>query len=128
MTHVATLAAALLVVATFAVANVASGREARRTPHGADAPPTGMPTIDRAETKSEGQVTEALAAGSYRYLRVTDEAGVAQWVVTLPLAGRSFAVGDRVRVHGFGSRALFTSKKLDRTFDHLTFAVVTRAP
>jgi len=102
----------------------------------ADAPSTevapsgraqGMPAIDRAESRFDGFVTEVLAAKSYRYLRVTDEAGASRWVVTLPLAGRTFSVGERVHVRGFGSRASFTSSTLDRTFDLLTFALVTRA-
>lgn len=126
MTLTSILPLSLVVAVACAGVGFAASRPDASVPRESPAVGQGMPAIERGESESEGTVAEVLAASGYRYLRVTDPVGSDRWVVTLPLGGRTFSVGERVRVHGFGSRAPFTSKKLDRTFDHLTFAVVTR--
>jgi hypothetical protein len=103
----------------------ASSTTALRTPERTAASVTGMPEVVREESDFSGIVREVHDVG-YSYLRVTREDGEERWVVTLSLAGRVFSVDDTVRVKGFGTRQQFFSKRLERAFDHLTFALVTK--
>lgn len=74
----------------------------------------------------EGTVAEALPAGGYLYLKVASESGAGpasdRWIATL---AKPIAVGDRVRVRSFAERAPFASRRLDREFASVLFAVVT---
>ncbi len=77
-----------------------------------------MPALDPPEGNFSGVVTERLGAGGYTYLRVGDT-----WVVTL---GPGPSVGTPVDVISMGVKSDFRSKRLDRSFAHLVFAIVRR--
>lgn len=72
----------------------------------------------------EGVVTRVLPAGGYTYLAIELDDGSDRWVATM---GAGEPKGRRVRVHGFAARADFTSRRLERTFDHLVFGMVRPA-
>ena len=75
-----------------------------------------------AEQTFEGNVRECLPAGPYSYLAIEREDGGEQWVTTLKRT--TPAIGAHVRVKSFGSRRDFHSKRLDKTFDMLSFGIV----
>jgi hypothetical protein len=75
-----------------------------------------------AEQTFEGNVRECLPAGPYVYLAIEREDGGEAWVTTLKRAAP--AIGAHVRVKSFGSRRDFYSKRLDKTFDTLSFGIV----
>ena len=62
-------------------------------------------------------VAEVLDAGSYQYLRLTDD----RWLATLH---GDHTVGQAVTVVGIGQAEDFHSERLGRDFTVLTFAVV----
>ena len=63
-----------------------------------------------------------MPAGPYSYLAIEREDGGEQWVTTLKRT--TPAIGAHVRVKSFGSRRDFHSKRLDKTFDMLSFGIV----
>ena len=87
----------------------------------ASANPLGSLTAERLTF--DGGVIERLAAGSYTYLRVAGDDGEERWIVVV---GEGEAPGVRVRVRSFGARSAFHSKRLERSFDLLHFALTTR--
>ena len=68
-----------------------------------------------------GVIIERVEAGSYRYLRVRDDAGLERWVATLG----SSATSGRVSVHAWARAEGFESKRTGRTFSSLSFGSVT---
>lgn len=75
-----------------------------------------------AEQTFEGEVREVLPAGPYVYLAIARADGGEAWVTTLKRTAST--IGAHVRVKSFGSRRDFYSKRLDRTFDTLSFGIV----
>ncbi|APR80449.1 Hypothetical protein A7982_05796 [Minicystis rosea] len=70
----------------------------------------------------EATVVERIPAGSYAYFHVRDDAGADRWIVTL--ASLSPRTATRVRAKVFGRATDFESKRLQRRFDTLLFAIV----
>ena len=70
-----------------------------------------------------GRVLQRLASGSYAYLLIQRENGQQSWVVTLASSGFA-APSMAVRVMAFGFAEHFESKRLQRDFPQLYFAVV----
>ena len=79
-----------------------------------------MPQTDGIVRQLQGQVRQRLDAG-YLYLEIEDAQGTRHWVVSLM---KDVAVGADVDASVFGSRQGFWSKRLQRRFDTLGFAVV----
>lgn len=129
MTNAMRLGAAML------VATLAIGCSKEATPTGeAPAGDTPAATSDNPLLQAlvptseegwfEGRVAERLEAGPYLYLAVTDPSGASRWVTTLKTTSAN--AGDEVTVRSFGVREGFRSKRLDRTFDRLHFAIVRK--
>ncbi len=70
-----------------------------------------------ADRPNVGQVSEALAAGNYTYLRVTND-GQETW---LAIPRRDIPVGARVRYADAMPMKDFHSPSLDRTFAEVLF-------
>lgn len=66
-------------------------------------------------------VEERLDAGSYSYLALRADDGARLWAVTL---GDGAPAGARVAVRSLGMRRDFYSRRLDRSFPELVFAMV----
>jgi hypothetical protein len=65
-------------------------------------------------------VNERLRAGSYTYLDLRLGDGSQRWIVVL---GKAEAEpGQDIEAVAMGTRTDFHSRRLDRTFDRLTFA------
>lgn len=77
------------------------------------APLVGAEPVDR---RGVGPALEVLTAGSYTYVRLED----AGWLVFLTRTPP--AVGETVHWRGFAEREGFRSRRLDRTFERITFA------
>lgn len=87
-------------------------------PGGAN-PLQGASTAERG-TRLRGRVSERLDAGSYTYLDLRLADGSQRWIVLL---GKAEAEpGQDIEAVAMGSRTDFHSRRLDRTFDRLTFA------
>jgi hypothetical protein len=69
------------------------------------------------------QVEQKLAAGSYTYLALRSEQQALQWAVML---GSGPLPGTRVSVRSMGHKTNFRSRRLQRTFPDLMFAIVSR--
>lgn len=67
----------------------------------------------------EGEITERIDTGDYRYMRVNET-----WVVSLAMTSPT---EGRVRVTAVGRASEFTSRRLGRRFDVLVFGVVRAA-
>ena len=67
---------------------------------------------------------QRLASGSYAYLLIQRENGQQSWVVTLASSGFAAPSTAPVRVVAFGFAEHFESKRLQRDFPQLYFAVV----
>ena len=67
----------------------------------------------------EGEITERIDTGDYRYIRVNET-----WVVSLAMTSPT---EGRVRVTAVGRAREFTSRRLGRRFDVLVFGVVRAA-
>jgi hypothetical protein len=82
-------------------------------------PLQGASTAERG-TKLRGRVNERLDAGSYTYLDLRLGDGSQRWIVVL---GKAQAEpGQDIEAVAMGTRTDFHSRRLDRTFDRLTFA------
>lgn len=90
-------------------------------PGGAN-PLQGASTAERG-TRLHGRVNERLDAGSYTYLDLRLGDGSQRWIVVL---GKAEAEpGQDIEAVAMGSRTDFHSRRLDRTFDRLTFAWIS---
>lgn len=122
----AALGAAWWLWAPSAEGHEPSGRAAERPgPSAAASLRTGPPQLDTPDAESlpiTGTVVERLGAGPYTYLRVESAGGASSWVVTL---GGGSQLGADVRVRSMGTKDDFRSARLGRTFDRLTFGIVT---
>ncbi|NUP04785.1 MAG: hypothetical protein HOW73_01860 [Polyangiaceae bacterium] len=74
-----------------------------------------------------GRVLQRIDTGSYAYLEIEREGGVRAWVVTLASTQGAIGVQSEVRVIAVGYAPHFDSKRLERSFDGLYFAVVRKA-
>jgi hypothetical protein len=82
-------------------------------------PLAGASTAERG-TRLRGRVNERLRAGSYTYLDLRLGDGSQRWIVVL---GKAEAEpGQDIEAVAMGTRTDFHSRRLDRTFDRLTFA------
>ena len=82
-------------------------------------PLQGASTAERG-TRLRGRVNERLDAGSYTYLDLRLGDGRQHWIVVL---GKAEAEpGQDIEAVAMGTRTDFHSRRLDRTFDRLTFA------
>lgn len=82
-------------------------------------PLVGASTAERG-TRLRGRVNERLQAGSYTYLDLRLGDGSQYWIVVL---GKAKAEpGQEIEAVAMGTRTDFHSRRLDRTFDRLTFA------
>lgn len=75
----------------------------------------------------EGRVVERVNAGSYTYLQIERAEGTRSWVVTLASSQGARSRAPNVRVVAMGYADRFVSKRLNRSFDGLYFAVVRPA-
>jgi len=84
-----------------------------------------LATLDAksADVPERGIVAERLAAGPYSYLRVTGAGAPDAWIATL---GEGAPVGARIAIRSFGARRDFVSRRLNRTFLRVDFALVSR--
>jgi hypothetical protein len=73
-----------------------------------------------------GRVLRSLPSGLYAYLLIQREDGQQSWVVTLASSGLAPSTAP-VRVTAFGFAEHFESKRLQREFPQLYFAVVRAA-
>ena len=72
----------------------------------------------------EAEVLETLEVGQYSYCRVLPLGHAAErWIVAL----QSPPAAERIHVRTFGQLAPFYSKRLERTFATLDFAVISTA-
>jgi hypothetical protein len=80
----------------------------------------------RGRPPFEARVIERLPAGSYTYFHVERGDRTHEWVVTLASSsgGRAVRTGARLRVTPIAYSERFQSKRLDRVFDRLHFAVI----
>jgi hypothetical protein len=80
----------------------------------------------RGRPPFEARVLERLPAGSYTYFHVERANRAREWVVTLASSSavRAVRAGARLRVTPIAYSERFESKRLDRVFDHLHFAMV----
>lgn len=69
------------------------------------------------------RVEERIDTGPYAYLRVARDGAGETWIVAMK--PRAFTAGDRVLVDALGRAEAYRSKRLQRTFDELWFAVLT---
>jgi hypothetical protein len=83
--------------------------------------PLGSATVEHLVF--DGSVVERLSAGPYTYLRVASDEGIDRWIVVV---GHGEELGTRIGTRSFGARSQFFSKRLDRTFDELHFALIHR--
>ena len=82
---------------------------------------SGPPTLQvDAHPGLRGVVTERHATAPYTYFRVSPPAGTAQWVVTM---GDCPPAGEPVVVDVMATQHDFYSRRLDRTFEELSFGV-----
>lgn len=102
-----------------AAASIATPGAAPGTAPGSANPLRGASTAERG-TRLHGRVNERLDAGSYTYLDLRMGDGSQRWIVVL---GKAEAEpGQDIEAVAMGSRTDFHSRRLDRTFDRLTFA------
>lgn len=83
-------------------------------------PLEGISTAERGK-RMRGRVAERLRAGSYTYLDMRLHDGGQEWIVVM---GQAPATGQDIEAVNMGTRTHFHSRRLDRTFDRLTFAWV----
>jgi hypothetical protein len=83
-------------------------------------PLEGISTAERGK-RMRGRVNERLRAGSYTYLDMRLHDGSQEWIVVM---GKAPAPGEDIEAVNMGTRTNFHSRRLDRTFDRLTFAWV----
>ncbi len=82
-------------------------------------PLVGASTAERG-TRLRGRVSQRLDAGSYTYLDLRLGDGGQHWIVVL---GKAEAEpGQDIEAVAMGTRTDFHSRRLDRTFDRITFA------
>ena len=78
--------------------------------------------LEKATESYEGVAEQVLQVPSYTYVAVKTDGGDVRWAVSLKQRG--IHEGARVHVRSFGEKEQFESKKLGRTFDRLSFAVI----
>jgi len=78
--------------------------------------------LEKATESYEGVAQQVLQVPSYTYVAVKTDGGDVRWAVSLKK--RELHEGARVHVRSFGEKEQFESKKLGRTFDRLSFAVI----
>lgn len=87
----------------------------------AAAQPEASPAAQKAETtmpkELSGKVTETMASGGYTYV-LLEKDGTKVWVA-MPMM--KVAVGDELRLKPGMDMGKFTSKSLNKTFDHIIF-------
>jgi hypothetical protein len=83
-------------------------------------PLEGISTAERGK-RMRGRVNERLRAGSSTYLDMRLHDGSQEWIVVM---GKAPAPGEDIEAVNMGTRTNFHSRRLDRTFDRLTFAWV----
>ena len=106
------------------IAALGSPPSAARTSQASANPLASLAHDARDARPLTGRVIERLRAGSYAYLAVQpDDAKEARWAVAL---GAGAPPGTRVRVRSLGHSSAFHSRRLQRTFPDLTFAIVSR--
>jgi hypothetical protein len=81
-------------------------------------PLEGISTAERGK-RMRGRVDESLRAGSYTYLDMRMHDGSQEWIVVM---GKAPAPGEDIEAVNMGTRKSFHSRRLDRTFERLTFA------
>jgi hypothetical protein len=90
---------------------------------------TENPFVRYALTRPEsfdGNIAERVPAGSYLYVRVIDAAAREHWVATLAATASSTTA---VRVTAYARASKFTSRRLSRQFESLSFgSVSSRSP
>jgi hypothetical protein len=86
--------------------------------------PLGSLLHDALASPIRGRVEQRVAAGGYTYLALKTEAAELLWAVTM---GRGEPVGTRVSVRSMGHAFDFYSPRLQRTFSHLVFGIVSPA-
>ena len=74
--------------------------------------------MEPAEQQFSAVVAERIPAGGYAYLRLTTAGGEEHWLATM---GKGVEPGARVRVHSYGARSQFHSRRTGMTFDRLLF-------
>ena len=74
--------------------------------------------IEAHEDEFAAVVAERVAAGGYTYLRLTTPGGEERWLATM---GKGAEPGAEVRVHSYGVRNDFHSRRTGMTFDRLLF-------
>jgi len=85
-----------------------------------------LTTLARAPAETplvHGVVEQRLAAGPYTYLGVRTSERALRWAATM---GRGASLGTRVAVRTLAQSEHFHSARLDRDFEDLSFAIVTR--
>ena len=110
----------LPLIACFLIASLALGCTADTAAPAGGNPLEGISTAERGK-RMRGRVSERLRAGSYTYLDMRLDDGSQQWVVVM---GKAPAAGQDIEAVNMGTRTNFHSRRLDRTFDRLTFAWV----
>jgi hypothetical protein len=110
----------LAIPVTLALVLLDLGAAASSQPVGAN-PLLSLSRNESGRAALGGLVEERLDAGSYSYLALRTDAGARLWAVTL---GDGAPAGARVALRSFGTRSDFYSRRLDRTFPELVFAMV----
>ena len=86
-------------------------------------PFAGASAVSGSDTRYVGRVLERLDAGSYVYLRVDKPGSGPSWVVTAEALAPDT---EHVRVHVVKRVESFASRRLQRTFSPLGFAIVRK--
>jgi hypothetical protein len=93
------------------------------TPAAADNPFAKAAPVPAAESRFTGRVIQRLEAGSYVYLEVERPGSGPTWVVTAEALAPD---ADRVAVHVVKRVDHFESRRLQRSFSPLGFAIVRK--
>jgi hypothetical protein len=109
----------LPLIACSLVASLALGCTADGAAPGGN-PLPGLSTAERGQ-RLRGRVHERLRAGSYTYLDLRLHDGSQHWLVVM---GQAPATGQEIEAVNMGTRTNFRSRRLDRTFERVTFAWV----
>ena len=102
--------------------------EGASTPELAQAPPQQVNPLGGLERPPEGvsvtlegRVEERLEAGSYTYMKISDEGEGARWLVTM---GPGAEPGVHITATSVGLQRGFHSRRLERDFDELHFVTL----
>ena len=118
------IACSLLATLALACTPEGAARSESSRPVATSATPAGNPlagasTAERG-ARLRGRVNQRLEAGSYTYLDLRLGDGGQRWIVVL---GKAEAEpGQDIEAVAMGTRTDFHSRRLDRTFDRITFA------